>query len=146
MNILLGKQPNHEVMEDEDEWYGLEYTLEMSKRASSGSAGESSRSRELWPALQDDSDEVAYKEWQRWRTDLDYRRAIEYDAYSKDMAWWYVEERKLWKEYYRELEVQGRPGECPADPYYPRREKNLGWYWKKSRSIGCLRELESAVL
>lgn len=120
MNILLGKQPNHEVMEDEDEWYGLEYTLEMSKRASSGSAGESSRvcgyiyaslhvltspmqSRELWPALQDDSDEVAYKEWQRWRTDLDYRRAIEYDAYSKDMAWWYVEERKLWKEYYREL-------------------------------------------
>ncbi|KAK0206264.1 hypothetical protein DFS33DRAFT_1381383 [Desarmillaria ectypa] len=154
LKIRLGKRPIREVREDEDEWDGLEYTLEMSRRASSGSAGENSRSRESWAALQDDSDEVAYKEWQQWRTYLDYRRAIEYDAHSTDMAWWYVEERALWDVCYWELdeygyvseEVKERLGQCPPDPYYPRREKNLGWCLKRSRSIGCLRELEPVVL
>ncbi|KAK0468062.1 uncharacterized protein EV420DRAFT_1743041 [Desarmillaria tabescens] len=154
LEIRLGKQPVREMWEDEDEWYGLEYTLEMSRRASSGSAGENSRSRESWAALQDDSDEVAYKEWQQWRTYLDYRRAIEYDGYSMNMALWYVEERALWNVYHWELdehgyvseEVKERLVQCPPDPYYPRRQKNLGWYLKKSRSIGCLRELEPVVL
>ncbi|KAG6810463.1 hypothetical protein H0H92_011752 [Tricholoma furcatifolium] len=97
------------VYNDQDEWYGLEYTMELSCRErhpSDGtkSAGEHSKSRESWAAIHqgtvhpyfEDEDYYEWKNWHRFLDRLDehkkHKRGLEFKARSKDLAWQYVEE------------------------------------------------------
>ncbi|KAF5390371.1 hypothetical protein D9757_005282 [Collybiopsis confluens] len=160
---------------DADGWYGLEYTLALSckeRRASesqcydeSESVGESSRSRESWAAIRlgkihpffEDED---YHQWKSWRISLDredekhkHHRAMDFEARSGDLSWYYLNEMRARDVMYWQQEVYGIVGRevkqrlaslavQRRDPYFPPQKHNLGWYLKRSRSIGCLRELK----
>ncbi|KAK7051343.1 hypothetical protein VNI00_004843 [Paramarasmius palmivorus] len=102
---------------DDSEWYGLEYTLELSvkeRRASETgymsayeSQGEFSKSRESFAALHGYEDQFAYYQWQNWRNYLDHRKGIEFEAISSDMSWVYLVEMKWRDAYYWQLENYG---------------------------------------
>ncbi|KAJ3777057.1 hypothetical protein FB446DRAFT_769339 [Lentinula raphanica] len=154
------------------EWYGLEYTLELSCKerhasetyAWDANMGESSRSHESWAALRRGTihpffEDEDYHQWKNWHKHLDreeerrrFRRRLEFEARSKDLAWYYLNEMRTREVMYWQLEVYGIIGldvkerlvtltERRRDPYYPPKKHNLGWYLKRSRTIACLREL-----
>ncbi|KAJ3842625.1 hypothetical protein F5878DRAFT_722084 [Lentinula raphanica] len=153
------------------EWYGLEYTLELSCKerhasetyACDNNMGESSRSRESWAALRRGTihpffEDEDYHQWKNWHKHLDreeerrrFRRRLEFEARSKDLAWYYLNEMRTREVMYWQLEVYGMIGsnvkerlvtltERRRDPYYLPKKHNLGWYLKRSRTIACLRE------
>ncbi|KAE9391938.1 hypothetical protein BT96DRAFT_1023808 [Gymnopus androsaceus JB14] len=174
----LDVNPNYQTnnrppIDDADEWYGLEYTLELSckeRRPSETysydeSAGESSRSHESWAALRRGTihpffEDEDYYQWTKWHRYLDrederrkHRKGLEFRARSRDMAWVYLNEMRAREVMYWQLEVYGgierevretlsMLAERRRDPYYPAKKHNLGWYLKRSRSVGCLRELQ----
>ncbi|KAK1220257.1 hypothetical protein PQX77_016993 [Marasmius sp. AFHP31] len=108
---------------NDDGWYGLEYTLELSvkeRRASETysydeSAGEFSKSHESWAALRKGTihpflEDDDYYQWKNWHRYLDredekrkHRKALEFKAHSKDMAWLYLAEMKARDVYYWQL-------------------------------------------
>ncbi|KAF8911895.1 hypothetical protein CPB85DRAFT_1302959 [Mucidula mucida] len=154
----IGKLPERPGTPDEDqEWYGLEYTLEMSARdrrvsetQSELSPGECSRSRESWAALKSPlDDEQSFMEWCDWRAYIDHRKAYEFSESSSYSSKAYLNEMWNWDAFYWELHHYGavsrilrdRLKNSQPDPYYPRRKKNFAWYLKRSRSIASLREL-----
>ncbi|KDR74379.1 hypothetical protein GALMADRAFT_141424 [Galerina marginata CBS 339.88] len=159
------------VIDDPDEWYGLEYTLEVSSRdrqpsqTQSFSAGEHSKSRESWAAIHrgcihpffEDED---YHQWKNWHRFLDrqdekkrHRRGYEFKARSKNLAWLYVDEIRTRDVLHWQKEVFGVVArdvkerlqfiiERRPDPFRPSGQHHGGWYLKRSRSLACLRELE----
>ncbi|KAG5634688.1 hypothetical protein H0H81_001093 [Sphagnurus paluster] len=98
------------AFDDRDEWYGLEYTLELSCRqrlpSDTKSAGEHSRSRESWAAIHQGSihpffEDEEYYHWKNWHRHLDrqderrkHRRGWAFKAHSKELAWFYVDEMR----------------------------------------------------
>ncbi|KAG6856363.1 hypothetical protein H0H87_005273 [Tephrocybe sp. NHM501043] len=94
--------------DDKDEWYGLEYTLEVSCRerlpSDTKSAGEHSKSRESWAAIHQGTmhpffEDEDYYQWKNWHRYLDrqderkkHQRGFEFKARSKNLAWVYVDE------------------------------------------------------
>ncbi|KAJ6567368.1 hypothetical protein DFH09DRAFT_1156767 [Mycena vulgaris] len=96
--------------DDKDEWYGLEYTLELStreRRASetqSFSAGEHSKSRESWAAIHQGTihpffEDEEYYQWKNWHRYLErqdekrkHRRGRAFKAHAKELAWVYTDE------------------------------------------------------
>ncbi|KAL0562854.1 hypothetical protein V5O48_019224 [Marasmius crinis-equi] len=119
-------------MDDNEEgWYGLEYTLELSvkeRRASETysydeSAGEFSKSHESWAALRRGTihpffEDEDYYQWKNWHRYLDrederrkHRKGLEFKARSKDLAWLYLAEMKTRDVYYWQLEVFGMAGD-----------------------------------
>ncbi|KAG5341009.1 hypothetical protein C0989_012213 [Termitomyces sp. Mn162] len=156
------------VYDDRDEWYGLEYTLELSCRerlpSDTTSAGEHSKSRESWAAIHrgtihpflEDEDYYKWKNWHRYLDRQDerkkHRRGLEFKACSKDLACLYVDEMHIRDLLYWQKEVYGVVAkevkerlnvlaQHRPDPYSPRKKHNLGWYLKRSLSVACLREL-----
>ncbi|KAL0062662.1 hypothetical protein AAF712_010499 [Marasmius tenuissimus] len=109
--------------DNDDGWYGLEYTLELSvkeRRASETysydeTAGEFSKSHESWAALRKGTihpflEDDDYYQWKNWHRYLDHederrkhRKALEFKAHSKDMAWLYLAEMKARDVYYWQL-------------------------------------------
>ncbi|KAJ7638387.1 hypothetical protein FB45DRAFT_902689 [Roridomyces roridus] len=147
-------------VEDKEEWYGLEYTLELSTRerrvseTQVHSAGEHSKSRESWAAIHQGTE---YHQWKNWHRYLDrqddkrkHRRGRAFKAHAKELALFYAEqvhtkdliewqeqvygeaERAL-KEHLALLEAQ-RP-----DPYNPPHQHG---HLKRSRTVASLRELQ----
>ncbi|RDB15664.1 hypothetical protein Hypma_003987 [Hypsizygus marmoreus] len=158
------------VLDDRDEWYGLEYTLELSCRdrlpsdTKSFSAGEHSKSRESWAAIHQGTihpffEDEDYYQWKNWHKYLDrqderrkHKRGFEFKSRSKDLAWFYADEMRTRDVMYWQKEVYGVVArdlkdrlvmltEYRSDPYSPAKKHNLGWYLKRSRSVACLREL-----
>ncbi|KAF8211612.1 hypothetical protein K438DRAFT_1807604 [Mycena galopus ATCC 62051] len=156
--------------DDKDEWFGLEYTLELStreRRASethSFSAGEHSKSRESWAAIHQGTvhpffEDEEYYQWKNWHRYLErqdekrrHRRGRAFRAQSKELAYFYVDEvhaRDLmsWQtEVYGNVdrEIRERIGVLQAhrpDPYYPPQNHDIAWYLKRARSVASLREL-----
>ncbi|KAJ3780805.1 hypothetical protein GGU10DRAFT_391037 [Lentinula aff. detonsa] len=117
-------------IDDTDEWYGLEYTLELSckeRRASETYScdehvGESSRSHESWAALRRGTihpffEDKDYHQWKNWHKHLDrederrrHRRGLEFKARSKDLAWYHLNEMRTREVMYWQLEVYGMVG------------------------------------
>ncbi|KAF9464273.1 hypothetical protein BDZ94DRAFT_1308053 [Collybia nuda] len=155
----------------DDEWFGLEYTLELSTRerrpsgAQSFSVGEHSKSRESWAALHqgmihpffEDEDYYQWKNWHRYLDRQDerkrHKKGLEFKACSKNLAWYYADEMVTRDVMYWQKEVYGLIArevkerletitERRPDPYYPPKKHNRAWYLKRSRSIGSLRELQ----
>ncbi|EDR04915.1 uncharacterized protein LACBIDRAFT_303794 [Laccaria bicolor S238N-H82] len=166
----LSNQDLNTPMEDKDEWYGLEYTLELSSRerhpsdTQSFSAGEHSKSRESWALIHRGTihpffEDEDYHQWKNWHRYLDrqderrkHKKGFEFKTRAKDLAWFFADEMRTrdvmyWqKEVYNAVgrEVKDRLNYLAAhrpDPYYPRKKHDLGWYLKHSRSVACLREL-----
>ncbi|GLB33288.1 hypothetical protein LshimejAT787_0101720 [Lyophyllum shimeji] len=158
--------PSVAVNDDHDEWYGLEYILELSCRerlpSDTKSAGEHSRSRESWAAIHQGRIQPFledYYQWKNWHRYLDRRdqrrkhqRGWEFKARSRDLAWLYADEMKTRDVMYWQKEVYGVVGEDVKerlstlarhrpDPHSPPKKHGLGWYLKRSRSVACLREL-----
>ncbi|KAG6888634.1 hypothetical protein C0995_006878 [Termitomyces sp. Mi166 len=156
------------VHDDRDEWYGLEYTLELSYRerlpSDTKSAGEHSKSRESWAAIHrgtihpflEDEDYYQWKNWHRYLDRQDerkkHKRGLEFKARSKDLAWLYVDEMHTRDLLYWQKEVYGVVArevkerlnvlaQHRPDPYSPLKKHDLGWYLKRSLSVACLREL-----
>ncbi|KAG5643267.1 hypothetical protein DXG03_001277 [Asterophora parasitica] len=161
-------RPRVTKVDDRDEWYGLEYTLELSCRerlpSATRSAGEHSRSRESWAAIHQGSihpffEDEDYYQWKNWHRFLDrqderrkHKRGLEFKARSKELAWFYEDEIKTRRVMYWQKEVYGhvtkdvkerleKLAQHRPDPYSPPKEHTLGWYLKRSRSVACLREL-----
>ncbi|KAF7982350.1 hypothetical protein HWV62_29074 [Athelia sp. TMB] len=133
----------------DNEWYGLDYTIELSKRDRRGSestdplsGGEHSKSRESWAVIRQGTvppvfEDEDYCTWKRWHRYLDKeqerqrkQKALEFIAHAEDLACIFVEEVRTrdwisWEE----------------DPYFPAHKHNLAWPLKRSRSLGCIREL-----
>ncbi|KAG6879421.1 hypothetical protein C0992_002795 [Termitomyces sp. T32_za158] len=156
------------VYDDRDEWYGLDYTLELSRRerlpSDTKSAGEHSKSHESWAAIHrgtihpflEDEDYYQWKNWHRYLDRQDerkkYKRGLEFKARSKDLACLYVDEMHTRDLLYWQKEVYGVVAkeveerlhvltQHRPDPYSPRKIHNFGWYLKRSLSVACLREL-----
>ncbi|KAG6916375.1 hypothetical protein DXG01_007096 [Tephrocybe rancida] len=164
--------PQAAVHDGRDEWYGLEYTLELSCRerlpSDTKSAGEHSKSRESWAAIHQGTihpffEDEEYYQWKNWHRYLDrqderkrHRLGWEFKARSKDLAWFYEVYGVVARDVKERLTVlaQHRPvgtvppttleladGSCDLkDPYSPPKKHNLGWYLKRSLSVGCLQE------
>ncbi|KAF8966506.1 hypothetical protein BDZ97DRAFT_1808194 [Flammula alnicola] len=159
------------LVDDQAEWYGLEYTLELSSRerqpsdTQSISAGEHSRSHESWAAIHqgrihpffEDEDYLRWKNWHRFLDRQDekkrHRKGLEFKARSKDMAWLFAEEIRIRDVLYWQQERYGVVArdikerlqyitERRPDPFFPPKRHHWGWYLKRSRSLGCLRELK----
>ncbi|KAF5357707.1 hypothetical protein D9758_007532 [Tetrapyrgos nigripes] len=116
------------ALDDEGEWYGLQYTLELStkeRRASEGfsydqSMGEHSRSRESWAALHLGHchpffEDEEYQHWRNWHRFLDlqderrrHRKGIEFKIRSKELAWCYMSEMKMRELMYAQIDVYGQ--------------------------------------
>ncbi|KAJ7477216.1 hypothetical protein B0H11DRAFT_1296087 [Mycena galericulata] len=158
--------------EDKDEWYGLEYTLELStreRRASethSSTAGEHSKSRESWAAIHQGTihpffEDEEYYQWKNWHRYLErqdekrkHRRGRAFKAHAKELAWFYADEMHTRDAMSWQMEVYGQAEKGVferlqlleahrPDPYHPPQKHNLGWYLKRSRSVASLRELRS---
>ncbi|KAJ7163810.1 hypothetical protein C8R43DRAFT_1168403 [Mycena crocata] len=171
-NELLAHASGNTDIDDQDEWYGLEYTLELSnreRRASethSLSGGEHSKSRESWAAIHQGTvhpffEREEYFEWQKWHRYLDrqdekrkHRRGRAFKAHAKELAWCYADEMHMrdlmsWQMEvygYVEKEVFERFRMLEAhrpDPYCPPQKHDIGWYLKRSRSVACIRELRT---
>ncbi|KAJ7666533.1 hypothetical protein B0H17DRAFT_1089590, partial [Mycena rosella] len=159
-------------VDDTDEWYGLEYTLELStreRRASETqvvSVGEHSKSRESWAAIHQGTmhpffEDEEYYQWKNWHRYLErqdekrrHRRGRAFKAHAKELAWVYADEmhtRDLiaWQmEVYGDVErrLHERLGRLEAhrpDPYHPPQKHGVGWALKRSRSVASLRELRA---
>ncbi|KAJ7727948.1 hypothetical protein B0H16DRAFT_1331305 [Mycena metata] len=157
------------IEDDKDEWYGLEYTLELStreRRASethSFSGGEHSKSRESWAAIHQGTvhpffEDEEYYQWKNWHRYLDHqdekrkhRRGRAFKMNAKELAWFYADEMHTrdfmsWQAVYGAVskDVFERLAILEAhrpDPYYPPMKHDMGWYLKRSRSVASLREL-----
>ncbi|KAJ7122913.1 hypothetical protein C8R44DRAFT_852693 [Mycena epipterygia] len=158
--------------DDKDEWYGLEYTLELStreRRASethSFSAGEHSKSRESWAAIHQGTihpffEDEEYYQWKNWHRYLErqdekrkHRRGRAFKAHAKQLAWFYADEMhtrdlmswqmEVYGDVEKELLERLRALETHRpDPYHPPMKHDVGWYLKRSRSAACLRELRA---
>ncbi|KAJ6510288.1 hypothetical protein C8R47DRAFT_1097445 [Mycena vitilis] len=155
--------------DDNDEWYGLEYTLELStreRRASEthSSVGEHSKSRESWAAIHRGTvhpffEDEEYYQWKNWHRYLDrqdekrkHRRGRAFKAHAKDLAWFYADEMhtrdlmswqtEVYGDYENDVLLRLRALESHRpDPYYPPQKHDIGWYLKRSRSVASLREL-----
>ncbi|KAI0347424.1 hypothetical protein BDW22DRAFT_525200 [Trametopsis cervina] len=153
--------------EDEEDWYGLEETIELSLRERKASdcyspgGGESSRSYDSWEAMHHGYVhpllmEREYRRWRKWHHNLDKKlqqrerilRTFQFLRDSKEKAEVYVSERK------GRNRIQGNPENIKMlkhnvamlalyrpDPYYPPVKHDLAWVLKTSRSSTCLREL-----
>ncbi|KAF9563349.1 hypothetical protein CPC08DRAFT_816644 [Agrocybe pediades] len=160
------------IAEDNDEWYGLEYTLELSTRerqpsnsTQSCSGGEHSKSRESWAAIHQGMihpffEDEDYHQWKNWHRFLDHqeekkkhKKGYEFKVLSKDKAWLYVDEIRTRNVLYWQKEVFGVVArdvkdrlmyivQRRPDPYFPPHKHNWSWYLKRSRSAACLRELK----
>ncbi|KIK54397.1 hypothetical protein GYMLUDRAFT_249545 [Collybiopsis luxurians FD-317 M1] len=117
-------------LDNAEEWYGLEYTLELSRRerrasetySCDESVGESSRSRESWAALRlgriHPFFEVEdYHQWKNWHLYLDrederrkHCRGREFEAKSKDLALLYLKEMRARDLMHWQQEVYGMVG------------------------------------
>ncbi|KAF8164827.1 hypothetical protein B0H34DRAFT_213982 [Crassisporium funariophilum] len=160
----------------QNEWYGLEYTLELSSRERQPSVtqsptptiGEHSKSRESWAAIHRGSvhpyfEDEDYHQWKNWHRFLDrqderrkHRKGFAFKSHSKDMAWFFADEIRTWDVMYWQKEAYGLVArevkerlsyiaEYRPDPFIPPRKHDLGWYLKRSRSIGCLREMQPTL-
>ncbi|KAJ6516372.1 hypothetical protein C8R45DRAFT_959919 [Mycena sanguinolenta] len=156
--------------DDKDEWFGLEYTLELStreRRASethSFSAGEHSKSRESWAAIHQGTvhpffEDEEYYQWKNWHRYLDHqdekrkhRRGRAFKVHSKELAWFYVDEVYARDLMYWQTDVYGDVDKeiyerlrvlqaHRPDPYYPPQKHDIAWYFKRARSVASLREL-----
>ncbi|KAF7354893.1 MFS domain-containing protein [Mycena sanguinolenta] len=156
--------------DDKDEWFGLEYTLELStreRRASethSFSAGEHSKSRESWAAIHQGTvhpffEDEEYHQWKNWHRYLDrldekrkHRRGRAFKVHAKELAWFYVDEVHARDLMYWQTEVYGDVDKeiyerlrvlqaHRPDPYYPPQKHDIAWYLKRARSVASLREL-----
>ncbi|KAJ7179557.1 hypothetical protein C8R46DRAFT_1074086 [Mycena filopes] len=156
--------------DDKDEWYGLEYTLELStreRRASethSFSGGEHSKSRESWAAIHQGTvhpffEDEEYYQWKNWHRYLDrqdekrkHRRGREFKMHAKEAAWFYADEMHTrdvmsWQQEvhgYASKDVYERLAILEShrpDPYYPPVNHDLAWHLKRSRSVASIREL-----
>ncbi|KAH8829883.1 hypothetical protein DL96DRAFT_1706725 [Flagelloscypha sp. PMI_526] len=157
--------------DDEDEWYGLEYTLELSSREDQPadtvipwSPGEHSRSRESWAALREGLfhpyfEAQDYQEWKNWHRYLDrlderrrHRKGLAFQHRARDLAWLYAEEFRLRDMIEMQLEAFGTSSRDLSerlvtvmarrpDPFRPPQHHGYSWYLKRSRSVGCLRDL-----
>ncbi|KAJ6627358.1 hypothetical protein B0H10DRAFT_2210301 [Mycena sp. CBHHK59/15] len=114
--------------DDGDEWYGLEYMLELStreRRASdphSFSAGEHSKSRESWAAIHQGTvhpifEDEEYYQWKSWHRYLDrederrrHRRGRAFKARAKERAWAYADEMRTRDLAVWQMEVYGEVG------------------------------------
>ncbi|KAJ7762757.1 hypothetical protein DFH07DRAFT_813353 [Mycena maculata] len=161
-----------DVTDDKDEWYGLEYTLELStrERRASGthsfSPGEHSKSRESWAAIHEGSihpffEDEEYYQWKNWHRYLDrqdekrkHRRGRAFKAHAKELAWFYADEMHTRDMMAWQMEVYGEAEKDVferlhlleahrPDPYHPPQKHNVGWYLKRSRSVASLRELRT---
>ncbi|KAF8816513.1 hypothetical protein BYT27DRAFT_7077083 [Phlegmacium glaucopus] len=160
------------VSDDPEEWYGLEYTLELSSRerhpsdTQSFSAGEHSKSRESWAAIHRGTihpffEDEDYYQWKNWHRQLDkqyerrkHKKGFAFKARSKDLSCLFVDEMRTRDVLYWQKgvygvvarEVKERLNYITAhypDPYFPPKKHDLGWYLKRSRSVGCIRELKA---
>ncbi|KAF7301268.1 MFS domain-containing protein [Mycena indigotica] len=156
--------------EDSEEWYGLEYTLELStrqRRASETpeiSTGEHSKSRESWLALHQGFVHPYYQDqqfslWKDWHRYLDrqderrrHRRSRAFRAHAKELAWLYVDEMKTRDYIFWQADEYGQIDKellerlelieaHRADSYYPPQKHNRAWHLKRSRSVATLNEL-----
>ncbi|KDQ65018.1 hypothetical protein JAAARDRAFT_188281 [Jaapia argillacea MUCL 33604] len=169
-NNLVPSEESITPQDEQEEWYGLECTLELSRRESQLSqvhqvVGEYSKSYQsfstLHPSDSNSNSHYQYVQWRRWRAYIDNQerelrkmKVVEFLTRSEEMAWVYVEERRMreWvavhleeygedlgleyaKKYYRAV-VESRP-----DPYVPPQKHGLAWRLKSSRSVASLREL-----
>ncbi|KAJ6543865.1 hypothetical protein B0H19DRAFT_1168702 [Mycena capillaripes] len=166
----LNADENLGADDDKEEWYGLEYTLELSareRRASethSFSVGEHSKSRESWAAIHQGTchpffEDEEYYQWKNWHRYLDrqdekrkHRRGRAFKAHAKELAWFYADEMhtrdlmswqmEVYGDIERNLHERLRVLEAHRpDPYYPPQKHDIGWYLKRSRSVASLREL-----
>ncbi|KII96058.1 hypothetical protein PLICRDRAFT_35023 [Plicaturopsis crispa FD-325 SS-3] len=154
----------------DDDWYGFEYTLELSRRSrrpsdAIPSAGQCSKSRESWAiihrgAVQPHREEEEYYHWRRWHAwleNMDRRRrtrtVLEFEARAKDAAMDYAEEL-MTRAWLWENEDEMLPAEIELarehlsvvcshrpDPFYPPVVHELAWFLKRSRSVANVREL-----
>ncbi|PPQ83648.1 hypothetical protein CVT25_006254 [Psilocybe cyanescens] len=160
-DVNIGCEPDSCVLnthEDPEEWYGLEYTLEMSSRerqpseSQSFSAGEHSKSRESWAAIHRGTihpffEDEDYRQWKNWHRFLDrqaekkrHRKGYEFRSRSKDLAWFYEVFGVVARDVKERLQyiVERRP-----DPFFPPQKHDWSWYLKRSRSVACLLELKT---
>ncbi|KAJ7590624.1 hypothetical protein C8J56DRAFT_1162752, partial [Mycena floridula] len=152
------------VVADSDEWYGLEYTLELSCRERRPSDADSNSSRESWAAIHLGTIDPYYEEeefyhWTRWHRYLDqleerrkHRRGLEFKAHCSDQSWIYLDDMRTRELYYWQMETFGRSAhevtdrltllsEYRKDIYCPPQKHDLAWFLKRSRSLSSIREL-----
>ncbi|KAF7331702.1 MFS domain-containing protein [Mycena kentingensis (nom. inval.)] len=156
--------------DDADEWFGLDYALELStreRRASETptiSTGEHSKSRESWLAIHEgtvhpyyaDEEFSLWKDWHRWLDRQDerkrHRRGRAFRMQSKELAWIYVDEMLTMDAIEWQGEVYGRVDRelwdrleifqsHRPDAYCPPQRHNRAWHLKRSRSVSSLFEL-----
>ncbi|KAH7930061.1 hypothetical protein BV22DRAFT_86740 [Leucogyrophana mollusca] len=154
-----------------DEWYGLEYTIEISRRDRRPSdnyvpsAGEYSKSRESWALIHQGTvdpcfEDQEYSRWKRWHRYLEKEDRVKmkiahaFSACADDLAWIFVEEVKArrWMRWQKERGYASvdwehlkehllQLAERRPDPYYPPEKHNLAWELKTARSYSDLRSL-----
>ncbi|KAJ7067868.1 hypothetical protein C8F01DRAFT_1116061 [Mycena amicta] len=158
------------LAEDADEWYGLEYTLELStreRRASETpavSTGEHSKSVESWLAMHEGTvhpfyEDEEFSQWKDWHRYLDrqdekrrHRRGRAFKQYAKEAAWVYLDEMQTRDFIHWQEETYGQVDRDlmerlelldahRPDPYYPPQKHNRAWHLKRSRSVAALCEL-----
>ncbi|KAH8106326.1 hypothetical protein BXZ70DRAFT_1004588 [Cristinia sonorae] len=171
-NIPQSSAPSQATtpIDEPDEWFGLAYTLELSRQdqASSGLSdnGEYSRSHKSWAAIHGDvvnpmHEYEEFHHWMKWHRAWDryyekrrIQRTFEFLKHSQEMAAIYLDEKKMrrWLEwnkaefgdgpYLREIKADlAALSQYRRDPYYPPIKRNLAWAICRSRSSCCLREL-----
>ncbi|KAI5122186.1 hypothetical protein M0805_007083 [Coniferiporia weirii] len=158
--------------DDLGEWWGLEYTLELSRggsRTSDSSAsttGEHSKSRKSWAAIHQGTvplhyEDAGFFEWQLWHRNLEKtelrrrrKRTIDFIEESDRLAHVYVDEMYARRALLVHEDVLTEDETYDAqvwleyaverrpDPYYPPEDHNLGWVVKNHRSLACLNELK----
>ncbi|EJD00868.1 uncharacterized protein FOMMEDRAFT_157979 [Fomitiporia mediterranea MF3/22] len=166
------KDEDLSLCDDNAEWWGLEYTLEMSRRdsrasdSSTSTTGEHSKSRESWAAIHQGAvppvyADANYQDWQRWHRALDKieirrrrKRTIDFLEESEHLAGLFVDEMlaqravQIHEELLTEDEIYDAlvwveyASERRPDPFFPPERHSLGWVLKSHRSIACLRELQ----
>ncbi|OBZ77034.1 hypothetical protein A0H81_03807 [Grifola frondosa] len=112
-----GVPPPHNLTSrnNSDEWFGLEYTLELSRRdvqVSEGAlsiAGEHSKSRESWAAIHaglvhPDFEDIEFLRWRKWHRYLEYQeqkhrvqRVMTFATDCDELAELYLEEWRMRK-------------------------------------------------
>ncbi|KAL5508540.1 hypothetical protein ACEPAH_6159 [Sanghuangporus vaninii] len=158
--------------DDVGDWWGLEYTLELSRRdsrasdTSSSTTGEHSKSHESWAAIHQGAippvcEDANFQDWQRWHRTLDKmelrrrrKRTIDFIEESEHFSSLYLDEMlaqravHIHEELLTEDEIYDAlvwieyAAERRPDPFVPPEKHNLSWVLKSHRSVACLRELQ----
>ncbi|KAL5527097.1 hypothetical protein ACEPAG_5888 [Sanghuangporus baumii] len=158
--------------DDIGDWWGLEHTLELSRRdsrasdTSSSTTGEHSKSHESWAAIHQGAippvcEDANFQDWQRWHRTLDKmelrrrrKRTIDFIEESEHFSSLYLDEMlaqraiQIHEELLTEDEIYDAlvwieyAAERRPDPFVPPEKHDLSWVLKSHRSLACLRELQ----